>query len=351
MTSAPSNTETAALPEGVRIKRVRSDTQRLRAAQRLVEHARPGDRDAGRLFLANTRTAGISLEHFFASFPPEDPDGSQPTKGLKRSKRDDAYPPARESILIVLGSGRTALLFPSLPETDSRTYELGSVVSRAIDGLPRVDAEGPALAQALLLRSERAAGVALEHAGFTHLAELAYLRKAPLRSSERHAVYEDGSVQGVSVRTVASYSEAERDNVLCDALRASYIETLDCPELQALRETEDVLASHKATGTYDPSLWWVICQNDQPSGVVLVSELESNTEAELVYMGLGPALRGKGLGKRLLGTALAALRSRGIGSFSCAVDLRNTPALRLYQSFDMRPFAERIAYVRDLRGQ
>lgn len=343
----------ALLPPGVRVSRVRSDPARCRAAQRLVEHSRPGDRDAGRLFLANTRAAGIDLEHFFASFPDEsgsEHSGTQPSMRFRRRTDEDSHPPARESLLIVLGSGRTALLFPSMPESSDRERELGSVVVRGIEGLPSERNDGPALAQALLLRSEAASGRGLEHAGFTKLAELAYLRKTPLRTSERFESYRDGLVEGVTVKRLIDIEDSERDQTLTQALEASYKDTLDCPELQSLRETSDVLVSHKATGVFDPTLWWVLFKDNEPAGVTLVSALEERSEAELVYMGLGRSLRGHGLGKRMLGLAIDELRKRGTGSLTCAVDLRNTPAMKLYSSLGLRAFAERVAYVLDLRN-
>ena len=331
-------TDNAVLPDGVWVERVPTDAARRRAAQRLVEHARPGDKDAGRLFLANTKAAGISLEHFFASFQ----DGA--------ASHGEGCPPAREATLIVLGSGRTALVFPSLPDSADREGELGAVAAYGLAGLRPHEDGGPALAQALLLPGEKASGRGLERGGFSRLAELAYLRKTPLRSSERLPVYERGMVEGVEVLRASEIGADDRDDVLIRALEASYEDTLDCPELQALRETSDVLDSHKATGLYDRALWWVVFDGPDPAGVMLLSVLESKTEAELVYMGLGPSVRGKGLAKRLLGTGIAALRRRGVGALSCAVDLRNEPALALYRSLGMRPFAQRLAFVRDLRG-
>jgi ribosomal protein S18 acetylase RimI-like enzyme len=69
---------------------------------------------------------------------------------------------------------------------------------------------------------------------------------------------------------------------------------------------------------------------------------------ELVYLGLSPMLRGRGLGGRLLAFGLSHLVWREEGTVTCAVDQRNTPACRLYERFGFVRFEERIALVRGL---
>ena len=87
---------------------------------------------------------------------------------------------------------------------------------------------------------------------------------------------------------------------LLEALESSYQDTLDCPELCGLRETPDVLDSHRSTGVFDPALWWMVHVNGQARGCALFNRCPEQRTIELVYLGLSPELRGRGLGKWLL---------------------------------------------------
>jgi ribosomal protein S18 acetylase RimI-like enzyme len=49
-------------------------------------------------------------------------------------------------------------------------------------------------------------------------------------------------------------------------------------------------------------------------------------------------------------TSLAALAARREQTITCAVDTRNTPAMRLYAALKFESFAERIALVRPVRA-
>jgi ribosomal protein S18 acetylase RimI-like enzyme len=85
---------------------------------------------------------------------------------------------------------------------------------------------------------------------------------------------------------------------------------------------------------------------------VLLNPVPDLRSVELVYIGLGPDLRARGLGDRLLRDALglaAARRKRDCAdAITCAVDRRNQPALRLYKRHGFREISGRIAFVRPL---
>ena len=71
---------------------------------------------------------------------------------------------------------------------------------------------------------------------------------------------------------------------------------------------------------------------------------------ELVYLGLAPGARGRGLGRQLLRHGLGLLHERRERSVTLAVDSRNTPALSLYESEGFRPAVQRAALIRSLQG-
>lgn len=203
------------------------------------------------------------------------------------------------------------------------------------------------LAQGLLEPAEVEAAGAYLDAGFVKLSELGYLR----RDISRFARY-DKPVwpEGVRVTRMSELPWDTGQSMLVRAMEASYIGTLDCPALCGMRTVEDVLASHKSVGAFDPSLWWLVTLNGQPAGCMLLSRFPAHDTVELVYLGVSNALRGKGIGAGLLDLALAELQALGERSLACAVDMNNAPALTLYKRARFKEFARRTALIRDLRA-
>lgn len=292
-----------------------------RAAGRLVHQAGGPAPHAGRAFLEMARKHGIDVSNLWAS----------------EDRQDGAI---RQVCLATAGAGKTLNFFVSMPGSEADSSELGQVIEEAIRGAERT---GTAIAQALLDPIESASKRAFELAGFRHVATLSYLQgriPAPGRARAGHAL-------NLPVDVTLERWEASKEGEFCAALDRSYIDTLDCPELCDLRATRDVLASHLATGEHDPNLWWLIKQGGRPEGALLLNPCPAQSQIELVYLGLGPGLRGRGLGRELLrfGISEAAVR-RPERLIVCAVDHRNEPALRLYESLGFQAFADRVALVR-----
>ena len=154
--------------------------------------------------------------------------------------------------------------------------------------------------------------------------------------------------EDVELRRAGDVRERASREALARALERSYIDTLDCPELCGLRAIDDVIESHRATGHYDPALWWVVYRADQPEGALLLSPFPDQGSVELVYLGLGPSLRGRGLGKLLMVRAIDAARRSGAMDMTCAVDMQNLRALRLYAGLGFRSIDRRVALVRSI---
>ena len=70
---------------------------------------------------------------------------------------------------------------------------------------------------------------------------------------------------------------------------------------------------------------------------------------ELVYFGLVPLARGKGLGELLMQHTLHTAVAANARQLTLAVDARNTRALSLYHRHGLRQVCSRIALMRDLR--
>lgn len=198
---------------------------------------------------------------------------------------------------------------------------------------------GVKMLQALVDPAQTAVALSYIQAGFTKLARLGYYRREVPRKKGSAINWPPG------VRIVSLDRLADGEAQLARALETSYIDTQDCPALCGLREAADVLESHKSVGMYDPALWWVVFTGDAPVGCILLSVCDDIGSVELVYLGLGPQARGKGLGRGLLQHGLNELAERNARTLACAVDMANDPALKLYEGQGFKRFASRDAFI------
>jgi ribosomal protein S18 acetylase RimI-like enzyme len=305
------------LADGLEAERVSDATLEMASARLIGASGGPAGRAAVQRFLAGAATAEIDLSRFWLARRP----------GAKR---------VLASCLLAPSTGGTGMVFTSTPASAEEARALELALRSACD-----HAEGVRLAQSLLEPGADAVRRVVERAGFSHVGNLAYLRRA-WRAVPDEA--EPGWPAGVSVEP---WSEGDDADVMA-ALERSYVDTLDCPELCGMRRLEDVLESHRGAGVWDPDLWWIVRREGEPHGVLLLTTFPDQGHAELVYLGLGPEVRGLGLGGRLLRHGLRALTRRRCRDLTCAVDTRNAPARRLYEAHGFSAFSERVALVRKL---
>jgi RimJ/RimL family protein N-acetyltransferase len=114
-------------------------------------------------------------------------------------------------------------------------------------------------------------------------------------------------------------------------LARTYEGTLDCPELNGTRTTDDILAGHRGQGRFDPAYWWLVRYEGAPVGVVLLAEMPDRLTWEVSYLGVVPEARRRGFARSMTVRALHALRNSGAARLLLAVDERNLPALALYR--------------------
>jgi len=127
-------------------------------------------------------------------------------------------------------------------------------------------------------------------------------------------------------------------------LAATYIGSLDCPGIAALRTPQDALDSHRASGLFTPQAWWLARCDGRPAGLVLVNRVAARSACELVYMGVAPAFRGCGLGRLLVQRAMNSSRLLKEPVLTVAVDVANTPARKLYLQAGMHVVNRRHVY-------
>jgi ribosomal protein S18 acetylase RimI-like enzyme len=175
--------------------------------------------------------------------------------------------------------------------------------------------------------------------GFEVLAELIYLQRT---------VQNPPPPELPNGFELLTYSPETHD-LFARTIQTSYEGSLDCPALNGKRTMEDVIAGHKATGVFDPSLWRILAESGQPRGVLILSPSAYNDAVELVYLGLVPEARHRGLSDTLMRLALDSVVAQRRRDLSLAVDSRNVPALRLYYRHGLSRIGSRTAMVKDLR--
>ena len=250
------------------------------------------------------------------------------------------------SLLPVVSPGKTMLVLSPPYAPPRRSFGDGDGSESVVELSNRVCDhaklhDGVELAQMLIDPSEISLKQLYLRAGFIDLAELIYLQRAVRRlpavdplPGNAHVLTYDETLYPLFIETI----------------RRSYTDSLDCPALNGLRNMDDVLAGHRNSGEFDPSIWFILLDSDRPLGVMLLSRSLRGDAIELVYLGLTPEARGQGWADRLLQLALVTVVRQNKTNLTLAVDSKNTPALKLYQRHGLARVGSRRALIRDLRS-
>ncbi len=253
---------------------------------------------------------------------------------------DDKRGRIERALLAVPAPGRTAMVFVSRPTRAADVEPSGELIDAAARDMAAFKIS---LAQVLIDPRDSRELRAFEVGGFTKLAELSYLeRSIPSVQMASPPNWPDGINVEACVDPFASdWSQT---------LEQSYVDTLDCPGLLGLRRIEDVIEGHKSVGAFEPALWTLLRVQGTPAGVLLLNPTPTTRSIELVYLGLIPSARGKGLATKLLEYGLSLVAGREERVITLAVDEQNTPALRLYTASGFHPMLRRVACIRSIEA-
>ena len=184
--------------------------------------------------------------------------------------------------------------------------------------------------------------VALREAGMQRLTHLTYLTlrvsNGEMNSTERP--------YGTAEEWLSFSPETEP--FFCEALQQSYLQSLDCPELTEMRSATQMLLAHRAAGSFDPAIWFVVMSANRPHGVLLLSRARRDPAMEIVYMGAAQVARGSGVADALMMKAIEVARQSGVQTLILAVDVRNEQAMRFYQRWKFQEVARRAAWIAKL---
>ncbi len=178
---------------------------------------------------------------------------------------------------------------------------------------------GIKLVQVLLSPEESREAAALERHRFRHITHLWHLIH-DLKGALPHLR---------QPRLLYDAFDPAQPSVFEQTLLRTYEGTLDCPEVAGVRTVSEVLDCHRAQGVFDPDRWWLLRENGDPVGVVVIMEQPENRDWEIVYFGIVPEARRRGLGREAMIRVLHQARQLGRSRVELSVDGRNTPARAL----------------------
>jgi len=230
--------------------------------------------------------------------------------------------------------GRTAFVWP--PVVSSRTDHRAVTDLLLRTASARLDEQGVLFSQAVLELNDTDARDDFTRNGFPHAADLLFLRHDLCSISASHQECPPH---------VCTYNDSLHDR-FARVIEQTYVGTLDCPVLGGVRTGKEALAAHQAAGTFSPSRWLLYRDGETDVGVLLVADWRENDAWEILYFGVIPAARGRGLGCHIVQDALAGAKSAGRSHLLLTVDAANGPALAIYDTLGFTENASRAVHLR-----
>lgn len=145
--------------------------------------------------------------------------------------------------------------------------------------------------------------------------------------------------------TTLTYEESLATR-FAEVIERTYAGSLDCPAFTGFRSGAEALESHRAAGVFDPTMWTLFEVEGRDAGVLLLAPQPDQKACELVYTGIVPEFRGRGLGKNLVEYALQRVRNRGDARMCLCVDSSNHYACAIYDALGIVVEGVRSVWLR-----
>jgi len=220
--------------------------------------------------------------------------------------------------------GAIAVIWPPRTVDDDPATE-DALVSAALRHVV-----GAKVVQAFLPPDELARATPLLRAGFQHIARVWQMRRdgrsCSAKGGESHVLPRD------DVLTLVPYAACDSADFERVLMRA-HDDSLDCPELHGMRTSVEVLEGYRDCAP-DPARWWLARRHGEGIGVLLLSAVD------LIFVGVVPDKREKGIGRTLVEAACAIAPVLNV-----TVDVRNIPAVQLYQSVGFEATGARDVFI------
>ncbi|WP_158261363.1 MULTISPECIES: GNAT family N-acetyltransferase [Pirellulaceae] len=195
------------------------------------------------------------------------------------------------------------------------------------------------LVQSLVGQENPIAGNLLCSSGFRSITLLSHLE----------ALTED--IQAEPPRSDLQFRRCEdfRSESFRNLVAQTYENSLDCPELDTMREVEDVLEGYHATSNRSTYNWYTLEYEGESIGVIITAHHAEPQQLELIYFGLTVGFRKLGLGGEILRFVLQLAQFLGCRSTITGVDQRNVPATALYRRFGFQQADVKELFLLPLR--
>jgi ribosomal protein S18 acetylase RimI-like enzyme len=178
----------------------------------------------------------------------------------------------------------------------------------------------------------------LRQARFSHIADLLYLV----------SVAEQFPSSAPTTELTFQSLEDGDSRRLEYIVERTYIDSFDCPALDGARSITDVLEGYRAAGRLRPELWLVVRLNHVDVGCILLADHHPAPVWELVYMGVTPQLRGRGLGLEITRYAQWLAARESVERLVLAVDAANEPAIAMYAAAGFIAWDRRSVFVHSI---
>ena len=243
-------------------------------------------------------------------------------------------------------AGRAAAIWaPEVLPSWRRATTAAALVRSALADL---QARGFRIVQAVLDESaSRRGAIDLIRGGMPRVTELLYLERDTHRPFPESVSLDPLSEsEAIPTRLIWHPFNAARETEFRALLQATYTSSLDMPELEGVRSLDDIIEGHRSTGRFVPDRWRLGQVPGEPDTavVLLLSEVPDRDVWEVVYLGLTVSARGRGLGLAAIAHALDLARPH-VSRLELAVDIRNLPASRLYESAGFVSFDRRSVHL------
>lgn len=235
--------------------------------------------------------------------------------------------------------GNLAVVMPPRLVAGEPEASADALLEHAIDALAE---RGAVLLQASLAIDAIDDMRRLSALGFEQCAELLLMASD---TSGRGILATDAERAGPIV--FQPYAAPLRDR-LAAVVERTYQGTLDCPALDSVRDTCDVLDGYRETGVFDPNRWMFVQHAACDVGCLLLADHPRDGQWELVYMGLVPEVRGRGWGELVARHARRLTARAGRDRLVLAVDASNHPAVRMYARAGFLSLTRRAVMIRTI---
>lgn len=304
---------------------------------------------------AVTANQSAALRLLFSRFPVEEQEGRLTEAlasaahgrlnldGLLLATSSDQYVGAA---LVMIQADGTALVWP--PVINCHGEDEASIESLLMDSICQwMEDHHARLGQALISPDDDVESALLTRHGFKHAANMFFLAKLLQRDDSLSDEEVSRKCPKLSNHQIETKTFAEDNSErFASVIEQSYQHSLDCPYLNDFRTGAEAIASHKLSGEFDSSRWWLYSIDGSDAGVLLLNRHPDQNAMELVYLGVVPKFRGLGLGRRMLSDAIRYSTTVSCVSFFLAVDCDNHYANSLYAEFAFAELARRRIMLR-----